>query len=138
MPVENVAVPILDSKDAPWATEKAIEIYGKTKARVHLVNVQPAYSKDISQFFNARDLARFHREDGLRVLAPVMSGLDKAEVPHWEHVLVGRKVERIVEFVTTHRCGEVVLRDRPRHLLTRLGFASVNSELRRALKALYQ
>jgi hypothetical protein len=132
-----VAVPILEPNDVPWATAKAIDLYRKTKARIHLVNVRQPYVKHVSRFFSAKYLERVYLEDGLRVLASAMKVLDKAGVPYWKHVLVGRKLEQIVEFIADHHCGEVVLRNEPENLVTRLGLDSVNSRTRRALKARY-
>jgi nucleotide-binding universal stress UspA family protein len=132
-----VAVPILDPKDVPWATAKAIDLYRKKKARIHLVNVRQPFPKHISRFFSATYLDRVHTEDGLERLASAMKALETAGVPYWKHVLVGRKLEQIVDFVTSHHCGEVVLRDKPENLLSRLGLSSANSKTRRALKARY-
>jgi hypothetical protein len=132
-----VAVPILESKDMSWATKRIIELYKRTKVRVHLINVQPAYPAHISRFFTAEFLQRIHLEDGRRFLAPMIQALDMAGVPHWDHVLVGPKFERIVEFVSAHYCSEVILRDEPRSLRAQLSFASPDSRIRKALRALY-
>ena len=132
-----VAVPILDSTDVPWATERIIELYKTTKGLIHVVNVQAAYPGYVSRFFTGKFLERIHLEDGLQFLAPVARKLDEAGVPHWDHVLVGHKFEQIVEFVTAHHCSEVILRDEARNLLMRLGFASANTKIRSALRGLY-
>lgn len=130
------AVPILDSRDQRWALERVVELYRQTRARIYLVNVQPAYSKHVARFFSARYLERIHREDGLRVLAPLVRALEKAGVPHKVHVLVGSKAERIAEFVESYQCDELLVRNESQSLL-RLGLESVNSGIRRKLRALY-
>jgi len=132
-----VAVPILDPNDVPWATAKAIDLYRKTKARIHLINVRPRFPRHVSRFFSTRYLERVYLEDGLQLLGAAMKALDRAGVPYWKHVLVGRKLEELVEFVSSHHCGEVVLRNEPENLISRLGLASVNSRTRKALKARY-
>jgi hypothetical protein len=131
-----VAVPILDSKDTQWATKRLVELYRNTHARIYLINVQPAFPKHVSQFFDARTLARIHREDGLQFLAPVARALDRVRVPHWDHVLVGGKVKRITEFVASHYCTEVLVRNKSESLL-RLFPSSVNSGVLKTLRALY-
>ena len=133
-----VAVPILDSKDVKWAAEKIVELYRTTGALIYLVNVQPAYPSDISRFFSAKYLEQTHQEDGLQFLAPVVKELDKASIPHWDHILIGFAVERIVEFIATHKCSQVLVRDEPNSLLTRLGFASASTKTRNALRARYR
>jgi hypothetical protein len=130
------AVPILDSKDQRWAVKQVVEFYRRTGARIHLVNVQPRYSNYVARFFSARYLERIHREEGLRMLAPLMRALEKAGVPHKAHVLVGRKAERIAEFVESYPCNELLVRNESQSLL-RLGFESVNSGIRRKLRTLY-
>jgi len=138
MLAKSIAVPILDSEDALWAPERVIEAYRRTEARIYLINVQPAYSSHISRFFSAKDLEQFHLENGRQILAPVGRRPDRAGVPHWDHVLIGRKLEQIVQFIEAHHCGELVLRDEPKSLLGRLGLASVNTQTRRALKTQFR
>ena len=137
MPVENIAVPILDLQDAIWAPERVIALYRKTQPRIHLINVQPKYPSYVSRFFSKQYMARIHEEDGLQVLRPVVLELDKAGVPHWDHVLVGLKAERVAEFVKTHYCSDVLMRDEPTTLLSSLRLGSVKSEIRRTLRAMY-
>ena len=131
-----VAVPILDSKDVAWAARRVSALYQWAPVQIHLINVQPAFSRHIARFFSARYLERIHREDGLRLLAPVARALDKAGVPHRLHVLVGRKAECIAEFVESYACSELLLRNESQSLL-RLGLESINSGIRRKLRALY-
>jgi hypothetical protein len=129
-----IAAPILDSKDLPWVTARVIDLYRKTRARIHLINVQPAYPRHITRFFSAQYLARIHHEDGLRFLAPAIRHLAEAGVPHWDHVLVGARAEQIVEFVRAHHCRKVILREETESTLLRwLGVVSVNHQIRDAL-----
>src|SRR5215470_12234983 len=73
-----VAVPVLDEKDVAWAARRVIALYQKAPARIYLVNVQPAFSKHVSRFFSAHYLARIHREDATKLLAPVERALERA------------------------------------------------------------
>ena len=131
-----VAVPVLDAKDVAWAAQRLIAIYRATPIRIHLINVQPAFSKNVSGFFSARHLQCIHREDGMKRLEPVAKSLDRAGVPYRLHVLVGRKTECIAEFAQTYPCSHLLLRNESQSLL-RLGLESINSGVRRRLRALY-
>ena len=133
MPTDNIAVPILDAKDVAWAPEKIKDLYQRRKARIHLINVQPIYPQHIAQFFPRGALERIHLEDGMRVLQPVIAELDRAKVPHWDHVLIGLVAERVVEFVKANYCREVLLREDGEG---RLVFGSVTSQIRKALSDL--
>ena len=130
------AVPILDSKDLRWAARQVVEFHRRTGGRIHLVTVQPPYSKYVARFFSPRYLERIHREDGLRALAPLVRWLEKAGVPHRAHVLVGRKAHCIAEFIESYHCNELLMRNESQSLL-RLGVESADSGIRRRLRALY-
>ena len=86
MLAKSIAVPILDSEDALWAPERVTEACRRAEARIYLINVQPAYSSHISKLFSAKDLEQFHLENGRQILALVGRQLDKAGVPHWDHI----------------------------------------------------
>ena len=131
-----VAVPVLDEKDVAWAARRVIALYQRAPARIHLVNVQPAFSRHVSRFFSAPYLERIHREEGMKLLAPVARALDRAGVSYRTHVLIGRKAERIAEFVQSYSCSELLLRNESQSLL-RLGLESINSGIRRRLRALF-
>ena len=131
-----VAVPVLDEKDVAWAARRVIGLYQKAPIRIYLVNVQPAFSRHVSRFFSARYLERIHREEGMKLLAPVAKALDRAGVSYRSHVLIGRKAERIAEFVQSYSCSELLLRNESQSLL-RLGLESINSGIRRRLRALF-
>jgi len=131
-----VAVPVLDEKDVAWAARRVIAIYQRAPVRIHLVNVQPAFSRHVSRFFSAHYLERIHREEGMKLLAPVARALERAGVSYRTHVLVGRKAERIAEFVRSYSCSDVLLRNESQSLL-RLGLESINSGIRRRLRALF-
>jgi len=131
-----VAVPVLDEKDVAWAARRVIVLYQRAPVRIHLVNVQPAFSRHVSRFFSAPYLERIHREEGMKLLAPVARALDRAGVSYRTHVLIGREAERIAEFVRSYSCSEVLLRNESQSLL-RLGLESINSGIRRRLRALF-
>ena len=131
-----VAVPVLDEKDVAWAARRVIGLYQRAPARIYLVNVQPAFSRHVSRFFSAHYLERIHREEGMKLLAPVARALDKAGVSYRTHVLIGREAERIAEFVRSYSCSELLLRNESQSLL-RLGLDSINSGIRRRLRALF-
>ena len=131
-----VAVPVLDEKDVAWAARRVIALYQRAPVRVYLVNVQPAFSQHVSRFFSAHYLERIHREDAMKLLAPVERALERAGVSYRSHVLIGPKAERIAEFVRSYSCSDVLLRNESQSLL-RLGLASINSGIRRRLRALF-
>jgi nucleotide-binding universal stress UspA family protein len=130
-----IAVPINDAREAQWASRQVTEMYRREPVHVHLINVQPPLSRHISQFLNVKDVRAHHLEEGMRVLAPAIEALDKAGVPHTDHVLVGRKVDCIVRFAKDHSCSQVVLETPSEGLLSIFGLGSLASQIQRAISA---
>jgi len=95
--------------------------------------LQSPLPRHVSRYFNRRDMQDFHRDAGMRVLAPAIKMIDDAGIPHQDHVLVGRKVDCIVRFAKEHSCSQVILDSRPESLLSVLGLGSIASQIRRAI-----
>jgi hypothetical protein len=72
----------------------------------------------------------------MRVLEPAIRLLDRAGVPHEDHVLVGHQAETIVQFAHEHCCEQVVVEDAPpRSVLSMLGLGSIGSQVRHLMQA---
>jgi nucleotide-binding universal stress UspA family protein len=133
--MQDVLVPIIMPGDARWAAERAIELYRKEPARIHLLNVQRPLPRHVSRFFGGGDLHDFHRDAGMRVLEPAIRLLGEAGVPHQDHVLVGNPAETIVHFAEEHKCSEVVLEAQSGGLLAVFGLGSIGSQVRHLMQA---
>ncbi|HEY1325869.1 MAG TPA: universal stress protein [Casimicrobiaceae bacterium] len=131
--MKDVVVPLDRADDAPRMAAQAIARYRREPARIHLVNVQRPLPRHIARHFGKTDLHDFHREAGLRELAPLISSLDEAGVPHEDHVLVGKPAEAIVDFAEHANHAEVLLDDTPESVLSMLGLGSVGSQVRRLM-----
>jgi hypothetical protein len=128
-----IAVPINDARDAQWASTHVIELYRRDPVQIHLVNVQYPLSRHVSQFLNSRDIRTFHRDAGMQILRPAIRALDNAGVPHTDHVLVGRRVESIVQFAKEYSCSQVILEDVSENILSIFGLGSIASQIQRAI-----
>jgi len=133
--MHDIVVPICDTGDAGWAAGQAIAIYREEAVRVHLLNVQRPLPKHIAQFFNRDDLRDFHRDAGMRVLDPVIGMLDKAGVPHEDHVLVGQPAETIVRFAEDLHAQQVVVDTPPKSVLSLLGLGSIGSQVHHLMQS---
>ena len=133
--MHEIVVPICDTGDAGWAASQAIAIYRDQPVRVHLLNVQRPLPKHIAQFFNRDDLRDFHRDAGMRVLDPVIGMLDKAGIPHEDHVLVGHPAETIVRFAEDLHATRVVVDTPPRSMLSMLGLGSIGSQVHHLMQS---
>jgi hypothetical protein len=131
--MDAIAVPINDAREAQWASRQVVDIYRREKVHVHLINVQRPLSRHISQYLSSQDIRAFHLEAGMKVLELAIRALDKAGVPHTDHVLVGNKVDCVVHFAKEHACSQVVLDAPPDGLLSVFGLGSVASQIQRAI-----
>ncbi len=133
--MKSVAVPINDSKDMQWTINHVITLYRQEPVKIHLLNVQPLLPQDISRFFSRGEIRDFHRDNGMLALKPAIEMLDRAEVPHWNHVLVGHRAEMIVRFAQEHHCSRIIIANRSEGLLSSLGLGSVGSQIRHLIGA---
>jgi hypothetical protein len=131
--MKELVVPVGDPDDATRIAELVLARHRSEPARVHLLNVQRPLPKHISQFFSRADLSDFHHETGMRALEPVTSLLDRAGVPHEDHVVVGKPAESIVQFAESHGGAEIVLDEEPQGMLAVFGLGSIGSQVRRLL-----
>jgi len=133
--IRDVVVPVCDVAAAGWASSQAIALYRDEPVRIHLLNVQRPLPKHIAQFFNRDDLRDFHRDAGMRVLEPVIGMLDKAGIPHEDHVLVGHPAETIVRFAEDLNCQQIVVDTPARSMLSMFGLGSIGSQVHHLMQS---
>jgi nucleotide-binding universal stress UspA family protein len=132
--MNDIVVPICNTADATWAAREAIALYHTDPAHIHLVNVQRPLPRHVSQFFSRDELRDFHRDSGLRVLAPAMRMLDDAGVPHEDHVLIGHPAETIVRFAEDRGCRQVIVEAPASDVLSMFGLGSIGSQVRHLMQ----
>lgn len=81
----------------------------KTLPTIHLLNVQPPLSGDVSRFINAGQIRDFHREEGLKALAEARGRLEAAGIVPQLHVSVGNSAETIAAYAADLGCEMILL-----------------------------
>ncbi|MFM2130118.1 MAG: universal stress protein [Pseudomonadota bacterium] len=76
---------------------------------VHLLNVQPSVSGDVSAFVGKRALQGYHHDEGMKVLTPVQKRLASTSLKTVLHIGVGDPAEIIVEFCEELGCDNIVM-----------------------------
>lgn len=76
---------------------------------IHLLNVQPSLSSDISRFIDAGTIHDFHLESGMKALSRARDLLVAAGLSPELHVLVGQAAPTITEFADVHGCSQILL-----------------------------
>ena len=77
--------------------------------QLHLINVQPSVSGDVSSFVNRQTLQEYHQERSTEALAPARALLDAAGVAYEAHEPVGDPASLIAEKASELSCGLVVM-----------------------------
>ena len=76
---------------------------------VHLINVQPSFSRDVTQFFSHEQVSAFHRDESAKALAGAEALLTGAGVPHASHAEVGHVADTIVSRAEALACDLIVM-----------------------------
>lgn len=92
---------------------------------VHVLNVQPPFSRNVARHIGRRTRAECHREQAEAVLADVRRTLAAAGVRHTVHWEVGDRARCIVEAARRFRCDRIVIGTPRKSLLVRLVEGSV-------------
>ena len=92
----KVLVPVDGSPNSLRAVRHVIDEYRRHhELELHLLNVQPRFSRHISRFVARQDREAWHRERADAALAPARALLAQAEVPHESHQATGDRAREI-------------------------------------------
>lgn len=79
---------------------------------VHLLNVQPQLRGDITSFIKPDLVEKYHREEGLKAIAPARQRIEATGITPIARVVVGHPAEMIVRYAAEHRCDQIVMGSR--------------------------
>ncbi|MEI7430367.1 MAG: universal stress protein [Betaproteobacteria bacterium] len=110
-------VALVISKQSCYARPEDLEI--------HLVNVQPAFSNDVSRFVSHEQIAAFHREEGEKMMQGAIALLDSAGVKYTCHYKIGAVAEEIIQLAETLNCYQIVMGTHGRGAFSELLMGSI-------------
>jgi nucleotide-binding universal stress UspA family protein len=87
---------------------------------VHLLNVQPPLTGDVSQFFRPEDVLGYHHDESQKALLGARERLDAAGVPYVAHEEVGPVAATIAGLADRLRCDHIVMGTHGRGALKKL------------------
>ena len=126
----KVLVPVDGSPNALLAVRHVIDAFAKKRDfEVHVLNVQPPFSRHIARFASKADRNSYHREQAEKVLGPIRDLLDAYSIPHAVHIRLGPKAETIAEEARRLHCDRIVLGTARKNSLTRMVEASVTNRV---------
>jgi nucleotide-binding universal stress UspA family protein len=123
-----------DSESAQRAIGRVIAYAARGLAfDLHLLNVQPPLRSDVTTFVPAANVHDFHREEGMKELAPAQHALDAAGLAHHDHVGVGSPADTIARVAVELDAELIVMGTHGRSAMAELLLGSVASGVVRAV-----
>ena len=117
----RVLVPVDGSRNSEYALRHVVNEFMKnSEIEIHLLNVQPPFSRHISQFIGGKTRASFHHDEAEKALRPARQLIEKFGVPYSAHVKVGRKADVIVDEAKRLHCQRIVMSTARKNSLTRM------------------
>jgi len=119
--MQRILVPVDGSPNSQYAVRQVINEFMKDSAlEVHLLNVQPAFSRHIANFVSRSNRQDYHRAQSQKALGPVKQLLENHGVPYAEHLEVGDKATLIAQAARRLRCDRIVMSTARKNSLTRM------------------
>jgi len=119
--MQRILVPVDGSPNSQYAVRQVINEFMKDSAlEVHLLNVQPAFSRHIANFVSRSNRQDYHRAQSEKALGPVKQLLENHGVPYAEHLEVGDKATLIAQAARRLRCDRIVMSTARKNSLTRM------------------
>jgi len=117
----KVLVPVDGSRNSEFALRHVINEFRKNaEMEIHLLNVQPPFSRHIAQFLGKKTRDSFHQDEAEKALAPAKKLVEKFGVPYSTHTRVGDKAAIIVDEVRRLECNRIVMSTARKNSLTRM------------------
>lgn len=126
----KVLVPVDGSPNALRAVRHAIDEYRRHhELELHLLNVQPRFSRHISRFVSRQDREAWHRERADAALGSARDLLAQAEVPHQLHHATGDRAREICRAAERLGVHHIVMGTARKNSITRMLEDSATSKV---------
>ena len=126
----KVLVPVDGSSNSRHALRHVVNEFRNNPALdIHLLNVQPPFSRNITRFADRKAIDALHHEESQKALRPIRQMLDEAGVSYAVHVGVGKKAALIAESAQRLHCDHIVMSTTRKNSLARLIEDSVTNKV---------
>lgn len=108
--MRKILVPV-DGSPQGEAAVRAVVAQARREpiAAIHIVNVQPPFSRYITRFFDRRTIREFQRDEGARCIAGARRILDNAGLPFQAHLRTGHVARTIADTAAALGVDEIVM-----------------------------
>ena len=110
--MHRILLPVDGSEAALRAVDHVLKNVGlyKDPAEIHLLNVQLALRKGVTEFVSQQQLDSYHHDEGIKDLASARAKLDAAKVPYQFHIGVGEEPAAVIaHYAQDKKCDQVVM-----------------------------
>ena len=119
--MEKILVPVDGSPNSLYAVKHVVNEFMKDSAmEVHLLNVQPPFSRHIANFASRKSRHDYHRGQSEEALRTVKRMLENSGVPYSVHIEVGDTAKLIANAARRLRCDQIVMSTARKNSLTRM------------------
>ena len=119
--MKRILIPVDGSPNAQFAVRQVVNEFMQDSAmEIHLLNVQPWFSRHVARFVSARDLKAWHSEHAEAALAPARRLLEQHGIPHTAHHKRGERGQVIADEARRLRCHHIVMSTARKNSLTRM------------------
>ena len=126
----KVLIPVDSSRNCQFAVKHVIKQFmNNTALEIHLLNVQPPFTRHIAQFASRKSLQDYHRNEAEKALRPIAHMLDSFGIPYSTHTEVGDRAKSITDTARRLRCDQIVMSTARKNSLTRLVENSVTNKV---------
>ena len=128
--MHRILVPVDGSPNSQHAIRHVINQFMQDSTlEVHLLNIQPPFSRHVGNFVSRRNRRDYHREQSERALQAIRPQLEKFGVPFAVHIEVGDKASLIADAARRLRCDRIVMSTARKNSLTRMIEDSTTSKV---------
>ena len=126
----KVLIPVDGSRNCQFAVKHVIkEFMNNTAMEIHLLNVQPPFSRYIARFVSRKSLHDYHRDESEKALGPIKQMLGGFSIPYSAHAAVGERAKTITDTARRLRCDHIVMSTARKNSLTRLVENSITNKV---------
>jgi nucleotide-binding universal stress UspA family protein len=102
---------VVDGPGQAEAAARRVALLARSEeiGAIHLLSVQPPFSRYIARFLDRATIRSFQRDEGVKAMARARGVLDEANLPYTAHIRVGRPAETITQAATELGVHEIVI-----------------------------
>ena len=126
----KVLIPVDGTRNSHHAVQHVIkQCVTNAAMEIHLLNVQPPFSRHIARFASKENRDDYHRDQAEKALLAARQMLADQGLAHTAHIEIGKKAEIIADLARRLDCDHIVMSTARKNSLTRMLEDSVTNKV---------